>query len=89
MLAEEGLDRVYARHTRHAEATRAAVQGWGLEVLRSTTREYSASLTAVLLPDGYDADAVRSLILDSYDMSLGADSGDWRARSSGSDTWAA
>ena len=72
MLAEEGLDRVYARHTRHAEATRAAVQGWGLEVLALDEREYSASLTAVLLPDGYDADAVRSLILDSYDMSLGA-----------------
>jgi len=72
MLAEEGLDRVYARHARHAEATRAAVQGWGLEVLALDEREYSGSLTAVLLPDGYDADAVRSLILDSYDMSLGS-----------------
>jgi alanine-glyoxylate transaminase / serine-glyoxylate transaminase / serine-pyruvate transaminase len=72
MLAEEGLDRVYARHARHAEATRAAVQGWGLEVLALDEREYSGSLTAVLLPDGCDADAVRSLILDSYDMSLGA-----------------
>jgi alanine-glyoxylate transaminase/serine-glyoxylate transaminase/serine-pyruvate transaminase len=72
MLAEEGLDRVFARHARHAEATRAAVQGWGLEVLALDEREYSGSLTAVLLPDGYDADAVRSLILDSYDMSLGS-----------------
>jgi alanine-glyoxylate transaminase / serine-glyoxylate transaminase / serine-pyruvate transaminase len=72
MLAEEGLDRVYARHARHAEATRAAVQGWGLEVLALDEREYSGSLTAVLLPDGCDADAVRSLILDNYDMSLGA-----------------
>jgi alanine-glyoxylate transaminase/serine-glyoxylate transaminase/serine-pyruvate transaminase len=72
MLAEEGLDRVYARHARHAEATRAAVQGWGLEVLALDEREYSGSLTAVLLPDGHDADAVRGLILDSYDMSLGS-----------------
>ncbi len=72
MLAEEGLDRVFARHARHGEATRAAVQGWGLEVLALDEREYSGSLTAVLLPDGYDADAVRSLILDSYDMSLGS-----------------
>ena len=72
MLAEEGLDRVHARHARHAEATRAAVQGWGLEVLALDEREYSGSLTAVLLPDGYDADAVRGLILDSYDMSLGS-----------------
>ena len=72
MLAEEGLDRVFARHARHAEATRAAVQGWGLEVLALDEREYSGSLTAILLPDGYDADAVRALILDSYDMSLGS-----------------
>jgi alanine-glyoxylate transaminase / serine-glyoxylate transaminase / serine-pyruvate transaminase len=72
MLAEEGLDRVLARHARHAEAARAAVQGWGLEVLALDEREYSGSLTAVLLPDGYDADAVRSLVLDSYDMSLGS-----------------
>ena len=72
MLAEEGLDRVFARHARHSEATRAAVQGWGLEVLALDEREYSGSLTAVLLPAGHDADAVRSLILDSYDMSLGS-----------------
>jgi alanine-glyoxylate transaminase/serine-glyoxylate transaminase/serine-pyruvate transaminase len=72
MLDEEGLDRVFTRHARHAEATRAAVHGWGLEVLALDEREYSGSLTAVLLPDGYDADAVRSLILDSYDMSLGS-----------------
>lgn len=72
MLAEEGLERVFARHARQAEATRAAVQGWGLEVLALDEREYSGSLTAVLLPDGYDADAVRSLILARYDMSLGS-----------------
>jgi alanine-glyoxylate transaminase/serine-glyoxylate transaminase/serine-pyruvate transaminase len=72
MLAEEGLPNVYARHARHAEATRAAVQGWGLEVLALDEREYSGSLTAVLLSDEYDADAVRELILREYDMSLGA-----------------
>ena len=72
MLDEEGLPNVYARHARHAEATRAAVRGWGLEVLALDEREYSGSLTAVLLSDEYDADAVRALILREYDMSLGA-----------------
>jgi alanine-glyoxylate transaminase / serine-glyoxylate transaminase / serine-pyruvate transaminase len=72
MLDEEGLPNVYARHARHAEATRAAVRGWGLEVLALDEREYSGSLTAVLLSDEYDADAVRELILREYDMSLGA-----------------
>ena len=71
MLDEEGLAAVYARHTRHAEATRAAVRGWGLEVLALDEREYSGSLTAIHLPDG-GADAVRALILREYDMSLGA-----------------
>src|SRR4051794_15058348 len=71
MMDEEGLDRVYARHTRHAEATRAAVRGWGLEVLALDEREYSGSLTAIYLPDG-GADAVRDVILREYDMSLGA-----------------
>ena len=71
MMAEEGLDQVYARHTRHAEATRAAVRGWGMEVLALDEREYSGSLTAIYLPDG-GADAVREVILREYDMSLGA-----------------
>ncbi|HEX4817627.1 MAG TPA: aminotransferase class V-fold PLP-dependent enzyme [Nonomuraea sp.] len=71
MLAEEGLARVFARHDRHAEATRRAVRAWGLEVLCADEREHSSSLTAVLMPDGHDADAVRRLILDRYDMSLG------------------
>src|SRR3954469_21806849 len=71
MLDEEGLANVYARHTRHAEATRAAVRGWGLEVLALDEREYSGSLTAILLPDG-GADAVREVIRREYDMSLGA-----------------
>jgi alanine-glyoxylate transaminase/serine-glyoxylate transaminase/serine-pyruvate transaminase len=63
---------VFARHTRHAEATRAAVTGWGLELLCADEREYSSSLTAVLVPDGHDADKLRSIILDRFDMSLGA-----------------
>jgi alanine-glyoxylate transaminase / serine-glyoxylate transaminase / serine-pyruvate transaminase len=71
MLEEEGLPNVYARHARHAEATRAAVRGWGLEVLALDEREYSGSLTAILMPEG-GADAVREVILREYDMSLGA-----------------
>lgn len=72
MLAEEGLSRVFARHQRHARATRAAVRTWGLEVLCQDEREHSGSLTAVVVPDGYDADKLRSVILERYDMSLGA-----------------
>ncbi len=52
MLEEEGLENVFARHDRHAAATRAAVQGWGLEVLCADDRHHSSSLTAVLMPDG-------------------------------------
>jgi alanine-glyoxylate transaminase / serine-glyoxylate transaminase / serine-pyruvate transaminase len=72
MLAEEGLENVFARHQRHAAATRAAVRAWGLEVLCADEREHSGSLTAVLLPDGHDADEVRRVILEKFDMSLGA-----------------
>ncbi len=71
MLNEEGLDNVFARHDRHAEATRRAVRGWGLEVLCADPQEYSSSLTAVVLPEGHDADRVRALILDHFDLSLG------------------
>jgi alanine-glyoxylate transaminase / serine-glyoxylate transaminase / serine-pyruvate transaminase len=71
MLDEEGLPAVFRRHDRHAEATRRAVTGWGLEVLCADPREYSSSLTAVLVPHGYDADRVRDIILDGFDMSLG------------------
>ncbi|GAA0898843.1 pyridoxal-phosphate-dependent aminotransferase family protein [Pseudonocardia zijingensis] len=72
MLAEEGLPNVFARHQRHAAATRAAVRAWGLEVLCADEREHSSSLTAVLLPEGHDADEVRRVILETFDMSLGA-----------------
>ncbi len=71
MLQEEGLERVFARHDRHAEATRRAVRTWGLEVLCQDPREYSSSLTAVRLPDGRDADALRRLILERFDLALG------------------
>ena len=71
MLHAEGLAAVWDRHARHAEATRLAVRGWGLEVQCADPREYSASLTAVVLPGGHDADKVRQVILDRFDMSLG------------------
>ncbi len=71
LLDEEGLDAVFARHQRHGEATRRAVRGWGLEILAADAREYSGSLTAVLVPAGHDADRVRKLILEAFDMSLG------------------
>jgi alanine-glyoxylate transaminase/serine-glyoxylate transaminase/serine-pyruvate transaminase len=71
MLTEEGLPRVFDRHRRHAEATRAAVHAWGLEVLCLDEREHSPVLTAVLVPEEHDADKIRALILDRFNMSLG------------------
>jgi alanine-glyoxylate transaminase/serine-glyoxylate transaminase/serine-pyruvate transaminase len=71
LLDEEGLDAVFARHQRHAEATRRAVRAWGLEVFALDPREFSASLTGVLMPAGHDADRVRKVILDAFDLSLG------------------
>ena len=71
LLDEEGLEAVFARHQRHGEAARRAVRAWGLEVLALDPREYSGSLTAVLLPAGQDADRVRKTILEAFDMSLG------------------
>ena len=71
MLAEEGLENVFARHRRHGEAARRAVRAWGLEVLCLEPAEYSGSLTAVLMPAGHDADALRAKILAAFDMSLG------------------
>ncbi|GAB3256426.1 pyridoxal-phosphate-dependent aminotransferase family protein [Kineosporia babensis] len=74
LLQEEGLKNVFARHERHARATRAAVRAWGggLEILCQDEREYSASLTAILVPPEFDADEIRRIILDRFDMSLGA-----------------
>jgi alanine-glyoxylate transaminase / serine-glyoxylate transaminase / serine-pyruvate transaminase len=71
MLFEEGLDQVFRRHLRHAEATRRAVRAWGLEILCVKPEEYSPALTTVVMPEGHDADALRKLILERYDMSLG------------------
>lgn len=72
MLYAEGLENVFARHQRHAAATRAAVREWGLEVLCLDEREYSGTLTAILMPEGHDADELRRIILERFDMSLGA-----------------
>ncbi len=72
LLEEEGLDRVFARHRRLAEATRRAVRAWGLEILCLNESEYSDSLTAVVMPGEKGADALRGVILERFDMSLGA-----------------
>ena len=71
MLLEEGIWNVFRRHDRHAEATRRAVRAWGLEVLCRHPEEYSSSLTAVRVPEGHSADALRRTILETFDMSLG------------------
>lgn len=71
MLQAEGLDAVFARHGRHAEATRRAVRAWGLELLCVNPSEYSSSLTAVLVPEGHDAGLLLDVILDRFDMALG------------------
>jgi len=71
MLFEEGLENVFYRHRRFAEATRRAVRAWGLEILCSNPEEYSPSLTAVLMPDGFNADELREIILKKFNMSLG------------------
>jgi alanine-glyoxylate transaminase / serine-glyoxylate transaminase / serine-pyruvate transaminase len=72
MFDEEGLPAVFARHNRYAEATRRAVRGWGLDIVCQNPDDYSSTVTAVMLPDRYDADQVRRLILERYNMSLGA-----------------
>ncbi|HEY5738862.1 MAG TPA: aminotransferase class V-fold PLP-dependent enzyme [Gammaproteobacteria bacterium] len=80
MLHEEGLENVFARHRRHGEATRRAVRAWGLEVLCLEAEEYSDALTAVLLPEGEDADRLRQVILERFDMSLGTGLGKLQGR---------
>ncbi len=71
LLLEEGLENVFARHSRHAEATRRAVRAWGLEIQCADPRHYSSSLTAVRLPDGHSSNALRAVILEKFNMSLG------------------
>ncbi|MBT5267775.1 MAG: aminotransferase class V-fold PLP-dependent enzyme [Rhodospirillaceae bacterium] len=80
MLMEEGLDNVFARHERHAEATRRAVRTWGLEIQVVEPSEQSPVLTGVVVPDGYDADDVRKVILDKFNMSLGSGLGKVKGR---------
>ena len=71
MLHEEGLDNVFHRHERHAQATRAAVQAWGLEIVCKEEKDFSNVLTAVMLPEGHNADNLRKIILENFNMSLG------------------
>ena len=75
MLHEEGLDNVFARHARLAEATRRAVKTWGLETVCRDPKYYSPTLTAVLLPEGHDADAFRALALEHFNISFGSSFG--------------
>jgi len=72
MIAEEGLENIFARHARHAEATRRAVRAWGLETVCAEPAEYSQSVTAVFAPEGHSADRLRKMILERFNMSLGA-----------------
>ncbi|HTX02308.1 MAG TPA: aminotransferase class V-fold PLP-dependent enzyme [Candidatus Acidoferrales bacterium] len=80
MLHEEGLENTFSRHARLAEATRRAVGGWGLEILASDPREYSNTLTAVVVPDGVDADKVRLKVLQRFDVSLGVGLGNVKGK---------
>jgi alanine-glyoxylate transaminase/serine-glyoxylate transaminase/serine-pyruvate transaminase len=72
MLLEEGLPNVFCRHQRHGQATRAAVRAWNLELVCEEASEYSNTVTAVFVPEGHSADALRAAILAKFDMSLGA-----------------
>src|ERR1700723_784725 len=80
MLEEEGLENVFARHKRHAAATRAAAKVWGLDLVCLDPHAYSPSLTAVMVPDGHDADAFRKVVLENFDMSLGTGLGKLKGR---------
>jgi len=72
LVEEEGLDNVFKRHDRHAEATRRAVRAWGLEILSANPAEYSSALTAVMMPQGHSEVAFRKVVLEHFDMSLGS-----------------
>jgi alanine-glyoxylate transaminase/serine-glyoxylate transaminase/serine-pyruvate transaminase len=80
MLHEEGLDNVFARHDRLAEATRRAVKHWGLDIVCRDAKYYSPTLTAVLLPEGHNADAFRALALDTFNISYGSSFGPFAGR---------
>ncbi len=80
MLHEEGLDNVFARHERLAEATRRAVRAWGLDIMCSDPKYYSPTITAVMLPAGHDADAFRNLALENFNISYGASFGPYAGK---------
>ena len=80
MLHEEGLDNVFARHDRLAEATRRAVKAWGLEIMCKDPKYYSPTITAVMLPEGHNADAFRSLALDTFNIAYGASFGQYSGK---------
>ena len=80
MLHEEGLDNVFARHERLAEATRRAVRAWGLEIMCRDQKYYSPTITAVMLPQGHDADAFRNLALEHFNISYGASFGPYAGK---------
>lgn len=80
MLQEQGLERVLARHARHGEATRRAARAWGLELVPARPDEYSDCLTALFVPEGHDADALRKVVLERFDMSLGTGLGRLKGR---------
>lgn len=80
MILEEGLEAVFKRHKRLAQATRKAVAGWGLEMCCTDPGECTDSLTAVWMPEGFDADEFRRLVLDRFDMSLGTGLGKVKGR---------
>jgi alanine-glyoxylate transaminase/serine-glyoxylate transaminase/serine-pyruvate transaminase len=80
MLQEEGLANTFCRHARYGDATRAAVRAWGLEMVCLEPRDYSNITTAVLMPEGHDADALRRVILERFDMSLGTGLGQLAGR---------
>ena len=80
MLLEEGLSQVFARHARLSEATRRAVRGWGLDVYCRDPKAYSHALTAVVMPAGYNADVLRQVILERFDMSLGTGLGQLKGK---------
>jgi alanine-glyoxylate transaminase/serine-glyoxylate transaminase/serine-pyruvate transaminase len=71
MILSEGLDQIFARHERLAEATRRAVRAWDMEILCANPAEYSAALTTVMMPEGHSADAFRKIALDRFNLSLG------------------
>ncbi|MCC6775485.1 MAG: aminotransferase class V-fold PLP-dependent enzyme [Hyphomicrobiales bacterium] len=80
MLHEEGLDNVFARHHRLAEATRCAVRAWGLEIMCREPKHYSPTITAVILPEGHNADAFRALALETFNISYGASFGQYSGK---------